>query len=188
MSRQLLIRMLQGLGAEVDSACSGQAAQAVSQSDTHWNAVLMDFQMPVMDGLTAARHICQTHPASVLPIVAMTANVTPADRQACRNAGMNEHVGKPFVLDQLAVVLLATTATTTNRVAPPASHPSSSPAAIGSGMAQVRGLAQAAATAEGQASEAPAVWRCWRQTPPRPHPRRHPTTANTRPGENRCSV
>jgi CheY-like chemotaxis protein len=63
----------------------------------------MDLQMPVMDGLAATRQIRLGPGGHRLPIIAMTANAAPADRQACLAAGMDEHVGKPFELD--AVVL-----------------------------------------------------------------------------------
>ena len=65
--------------------------------------------MPVMDGLTATRAIRKKWCASVLPIVAMTANAMDSDRQACLDAGMNDHVVKPFSLIQLTTVLLRVT-------------------------------------------------------------------------------
>ncbi len=64
----------------------------------------MDLQMPVMDGFTATRQI-RAELALTLPIVAMTANAMASDRAACLAAGMNDHVGKPFDLDQLVRVL-----------------------------------------------------------------------------------
>jgi CheY-like chemotaxis protein len=66
----------------------------------------MDMQMPVMDGLTATREIRRLVSAQALPIIAMTANAMASDRKACLEAGMNDHVGKPFDLDRLVATLL----------------------------------------------------------------------------------
>ena len=70
-----------------------------------FDVVLMDLQMPVMDGLSAARFIRQELGLSRLPIVAMTANAVSSGREACLAAGMNDHIGKPFNLDELVGVL-----------------------------------------------------------------------------------
>ena len=71
--------------------------------------VLMDVQMPVMDGYTATRRLRSSWSADVLPIVAMTANAHASDREACLEAGMNEHVSKPFDLNTLVATLLRIT-------------------------------------------------------------------------------
>jgi CheY-like chemotaxis protein len=63
--------------------------------------VLMDVQMPVMDGLDATRAIRGTARGQHLPILAMTANAFAEERQRCLDAGMNDHVAKPVVADQL---------------------------------------------------------------------------------------
>ena len=65
----------------------------------------MDMQMPVMDGLTATRLI-REHSGDALPIIAMTANVFGENRQACLEAGMNDHVAKPVDPEQLFATLL----------------------------------------------------------------------------------
>ena len=67
--------------------------------DAAFDAVLMDLQMPVMDGFTATGRIRHDLGRAHLPIVAMTANAMASDREACLAAGMNDHVGKPFDLD-----------------------------------------------------------------------------------------
>jgi CheY-like chemotaxis protein len=67
--------------------------------------VLMDLQMPVMDGFAATRAIRQDLGLTALPIVAMTANAMASDREACLAVGMNDHVGKPFDLNDLVRVL-----------------------------------------------------------------------------------
>ena len=78
---------------------------AVSPLKHGFDAVLMDLQMPVMDGFTATARIRRDLGLADLPIVAMTANAMAGDREACLAAGMNEHVGKPFDLDHLVAVL-----------------------------------------------------------------------------------
>jgi CheY-like chemotaxis protein len=71
-----------------------------------FDAVLMDIQMPDIDGLEATRRIRSDPRFAALPIVAMTANASNTDREACLAAGMNEHVGKPIDLEQLVATLL----------------------------------------------------------------------------------
>jgi CheY-like chemotaxis protein len=77
----------------------------MAQAD-RYDIILMDMQMPVMDGVTAAREIRRIAPQSKVPIVAMTANVMQEDRQRCFEAGMNDFVTKPVDPDQLLAVLL----------------------------------------------------------------------------------
>jgi len=71
--------------------------------------VLMDLQMPEMDGFTATRTIRENLGLRELPIIAMTANAMASDKEACIAAGMDDHVGKPFDLGHLVQVLLART-------------------------------------------------------------------------------
>ena len=78
------------------------AAQPVPPFD----AVLMDIQMPVLDGYGATRAIRQQLGMTQLPIIAMTANAMASDRAECLNVGMNDHVGKPFDLDHLVATIL----------------------------------------------------------------------------------
>jgi signal transduction histidine kinase/DNA-binding response OmpR family regulator/HPt (histidine-containing phosphotransfer) domain-containing protein len=106
-NQQVARELLQDEGAEVLIAGDGQqAVEAVAAADPPFDAVLMDLQMPVMDGYTATRHIRQDLARSDLPIIAMTANAMASDREACLAAGMNDHIGKPFELDHLVAVLL----------------------------------------------------------------------------------
>jgi PAS domain S-box-containing protein len=94
-------------GAEVTLADNGQlGVAAVAAAQPPFDAVLMDVQMPVMDGYAATRAIRQQLGLSTLPVIAMTANAMASDRDACLAAGMNDHVGKPFELDQLVAMLL----------------------------------------------------------------------------------
>jgi PAS domain S-box-containing protein len=110
INQQVAQELLSAQGAMVVIAGNGQlGVQAVAQANPAFDAVLMDIQMPVMDGYAATREIRQTLGLRQLPIIAMTANAMPADRQACLDAGMNEHVGKPFDLNALVAVLLRLT-------------------------------------------------------------------------------
>jgi CheY-like chemotaxis protein len=87
-------------GALVTLAGDGQQALDAMAQRGPFDIVLMDLQMPVMDGLEATRRIRQQWGLEV-PIVAMTANAMASDRDICLAAGMNDHVGKPFDLPQL---------------------------------------------------------------------------------------
>src|SRR5690606_31765724 len=71
-----------------------------------YDAVLMDMQMPVMDGLTATRLLRQNPAWARLPVLAMTANAMSADRDRCLEAGMNGHIAKPIDPDELFGQLL----------------------------------------------------------------------------------
>ena len=111
VNQQIASELLSGEGAQVELANDGQnALDMIAAAQVPFDVVLMDMQMPVMDGLTATRIIRQTQDANALPIVAMTANAMDSDRQDCLNAGMNDHVGKPFNVTHLVTVLLRVTA------------------------------------------------------------------------------
>jgi CheY-like chemotaxis protein len=99
-------RLLGQEGADITLAENGAlGVQAVTDMQPAYDAVLMDLQMPVMDGFEATRAIRQDLGLTQLPIIAMTANARPSDRAACLAAGMNDHVGKPFELDHLVATL-----------------------------------------------------------------------------------
>jgi two-component system sensor histidine kinase/response regulator len=102
--------MLRDVGFKVDVAHNGRLAveQVRTQHERQrpYDIVLMDMQMPVMDGVTAARLIREHLSAQELPIVAMTANAMEADRRRCLQAGMNGFVTKPIKADELWLALL----------------------------------------------------------------------------------
>ena len=101
ISRRVMAGMLRRIGCDVVFAVDGrEAVQLVEQRD--FDLVLMDCQMPEMDGFEASRRIrALGGTRATLPIVALTANVLPADRDACLAAGMNDFLAKPVRLDVL---------------------------------------------------------------------------------------
>ena len=93
-------------GAVVTVADNGRlGVQALTATPDAFDAVLMDVQMPVMDGYEATRAVRQDLGLISLPVIAMTANAMASDREACLAAGMNDHVGKPFEIDHLVATL-----------------------------------------------------------------------------------
>jgi CheY-like chemotaxis protein len=100
--------ILRRTGATVDVADDGNAAiAALNGAAGRYDVVLMDIQMPGMDGYQATRAIRGQLGLTALPIVAMTANAMEADRRKSREAGMNAHVAKPIDVDELIATLIA---------------------------------------------------------------------------------
>ena len=101
---QVVVAMLEGMGARVSCALDG--AQAVAQcANGRFDALLLDIQMPGMDGYEAARRI-RAEGARRLPIIAVTANAMSTDRDLALAAGMNDHLPKPLTRDALAAMVL----------------------------------------------------------------------------------
>ncbi|WP_298723588.1 CHASE domain-containing protein [uncultured Oceanisphaera sp.] len=120
LNRQVAAELLRGEGASVELAEGGlEGVGKVVEAPTSFDMVLMDMQMPDIDGLEATRRIRAHGSCQELPILAMTANVTLADQRACLAAGMNAHIGKPVDIEQLVAVLLSFGADKGNRVAEP---------------------------------------------------------------------
>jgi signal transduction histidine kinase/DNA-binding response OmpR family regulator/HPt (histidine-containing phosphotransfer) domain-containing protein len=110
VNQQVAEELLVGQGAFVALAANGQlGVDAVQTSRPPFDVVLMDVQMPVMDGYTATQTIRNKLGLKDLPIVGLTANALASDRVACLQSGMNEHVGKPFDLPQLVSLLIRVT-------------------------------------------------------------------------------
>jgi two-component system sensor histidine kinase/response regulator len=95
------IELLSGLGIELEVAANGRQAVEMAKRKPY-AAILMDMQMPEMDGLEATRQIRQQPALRDLPIIAMTANAMKTDVQACLSAGMNDFVSKP--IERMALV------------------------------------------------------------------------------------
>ena len=96
VNQDLARAVLQRMGHTVEVASDGEEAIAMVRGGDY-DLVLMDVQMPVMDGVTATKLIrASDHRSAAIPIVAMTANVLPQQIAALREAGMDDHIGKPF--------------------------------------------------------------------------------------------
>ena len=104
INRQLAMELLKQAGLVVTMANNGQEAVDLV-SRMHFDAVLMDIHMPIMDGLEATRIIRSMPQHASLPIIAMTANAMAGDRERCFAAGMNDHVAKPIDPDLLFAAL-----------------------------------------------------------------------------------
>jgi CheY-like chemotaxis protein len=110
INQQVAEELLNAQGARVSLAANGQlGVDAVAAASPQFDVVLMDIQMPVMDGYAATQVIRQQLGLTALPIIAMTANALASDRAACLAAGMDEHVGKPFDLTKLVALLVQMT-------------------------------------------------------------------------------
>jgi two-component system sensor histidine kinase/response regulator len=106
MNQQVASELLAKAGASVEVASGGiSGVHKVLQAARPFDAVLMDIQMPDMDGYAATGLIRQDRRMHALPIIAMTANVMAGDRDACLRAGMNDHIGKPIAIDALVALL-----------------------------------------------------------------------------------
>jgi CheY-like chemotaxis protein len=104
-NQKLATLVLKQMGYKADLAGNGlEAIQAVERQ--HYDVILMDVQMPEMDGLEATRKICARWPRGERPqIIAMTANAMQGDREMCLQAGMDDYLSKPIRVNELANVL-----------------------------------------------------------------------------------
>ncbi|WP_172656561.1 response regulator [Catenovulum maritimum] len=105
INRKVVTGFLQDTKINIDIAIDGEDAVAKVLS-THYDLVLMDVQMPKMDGYTATKLIKQNDKYNKLPIIAMTAHAMEGDKQLSLDAGMNGHLTKPLDADELFDVLL----------------------------------------------------------------------------------
>ena len=155
MNRDLVERLLTLEGAQVVLAADGQQAFQLLQAPSQaYDAVLMDVQMPVMDGRTATRLIRDRLGLKDLPIVALTAGVLAEEQRAIRDAGANAVLAKPLDLEQLVATLL--------RLIPAPAQPAAEQGAGPAGAAGVspagqRGSALVSTTGPASASPATAV-------------------------------
>jgi PAS domain S-box-containing protein len=100
INQKVAVRLLERMGHQVHVAWDGkQAVSSVEQFE--YDLILMDCQMPEMDGYAAARAIRRLDRGRQIPIVAMTANAMAEDRQLCLESGMNDYLAKPFSAEQL---------------------------------------------------------------------------------------
>ncbi len=106
INREVARGVLEQVGIRVEEAYNGQEAVWMV-GKTRYDAVLMDIQMPIMDGITATQLIRQDRRCQGLPIIAMTAHALDGDREKSLAAGMNVHITKPIDNDMLYATLLA---------------------------------------------------------------------------------
>jgi CheY-like chemotaxis protein len=106
VNQKLALRLLQQMGYRADLASNGiEAIESVERQT--YDVVLMDVQMPELDGLDASRRITEKLPPGQRPrIIAMTANAMQGDREACIAAGMDDYIAKPIRVDQLVAALV----------------------------------------------------------------------------------
>ncbi|MDR0946376.1 MAG: response regulator [Ruminococcus sp.] len=102
LNRMIVEGLLEDTGCVIDEAENGQIAVDLVK-ENKYDIILMDMQMPVMDGLTATREIRKFN--EVVPIIAMTANAFKEDADRCIEAGMNSHIGKPLDTERFTRVL-----------------------------------------------------------------------------------
>ena len=104
VNRRLLSHILDALGVRVELASYGEAGLVLA-GERHFDVILMDVNMPGLDGLEATRRLRAQGPNSATPVIAVTAGVSDAERAACRAAGMDDWVEKPFQAATLRQVL-----------------------------------------------------------------------------------
>ena len=108
INREIVIALLEPTNLKIECAVNGVEAVDMFNADPFkYEMIFMDVQMPEMDGFTATRTIRESESARAkeIPIVAMTANVFKEDIEKCLETGMNEHLGKPLVMEEVMSVL-----------------------------------------------------------------------------------
>ncbi|SIQ87078.1 ATP-binding protein [Aquipseudomonas alcaligenes] len=105
MNRELAEELLGNAGISLVCAGDGAQALAILADDSAFDGILMDCQMPVMDGYTATGLIRANPAWANLPVIAMTANAMAGDREKALDAGMNDHIAKPLNVEQMFATL-----------------------------------------------------------------------------------
>jgi PAS domain S-box-containing protein len=146
LNQQVASELLRDAGFVVDIADNGRVALDMVQAQPAqpaYDVVLMDMQMPVMDGVTATRTLRADPRHDAMPILAMTANAMQVDRQRCMDAGMQDYISKPIEPDALWQALARWLKPRPGAAASPAAAPPPAPAAAeapGPGLSPVDGL------------------------------------------------
>jgi PAS domain S-box-containing protein len=147
MNQELATELLSQAGMEVVVANNGQEALDILARDTRFDGVLMDCQMPVMDGYTATREIRRNPAFAALPIIAMTANAMAGDKEKVIEAGMLDHIAKPLNVGEMFNTIArwirpaVTAASTPPEHDPgPAGVAASTPSAVADGLPPLPGI------------------------------------------------
>ncbi|QKE63756.1 response regulator [Aquipseudomonas campi] len=127
LNRELARELLESAGVELCLAEHGQEALDRLAEDADFDGVLMDCQMPVMDGYTATRKIREQPQLAALPVIAMTANAMAGDRERTLACGMNDHISKPLNVEHMFATLAKWIHPKPGRIAQVAQH---SPAGV----------------------------------------------------------
>ena len=107
INREIALALLSTFGINTDAVENGRmAVDLVRLNPGKYDAVLMDIQMPVMDGMEACKRIRALHDANSLPIIAMTAHALDQERDRCLDVGMNDHISKPIDAQTLLKTLI----------------------------------------------------------------------------------
>jgi CheY-like chemotaxis protein len=104
INREVAIELLTSMNLEVIIASNGQEGLELAKNK-HFDLILMDIQMPVMDGITATQLIRAEKSLQSIPIIAMTANALTSDYEKSIAAGMNDHLSKPIEMEKLITTL-----------------------------------------------------------------------------------
>jgi CheY-like chemotaxis protein len=147
INREVALDLLTEEGIVVETARDGREALAMLERE-RFDGVLMDCQMPVMDGFAATRALRERPSLRDLPVIAMTANAMVGDRERALAAGMNDHIAKPIVIDDMF-------ATLARWIKPTASAPAAATVSAGtSALHSLPGVDTAAALARMRSNEA----------------------------------
>ncbi|RLA79242.1 MAG: hypothetical protein DRG78_13335 [Epsilonproteobacteria bacterium] len=107
INQEIIVNLLKNSGINIDIADDGEiAVNKYNINKNKYELILMDLQMPIMDGLTATKIIRDTKDGQNIPIIALTANAMQEDIEATKDAGMNEHLTKPIDVEKLYTILL----------------------------------------------------------------------------------
>ena len=129
-NQKVASHVIEKTGCTLDIANNGEEAVTMAAAYPY-DLIFMDCQMPVMDGYEATRHIRAAERERRVPIVAMTANVLPAERTKCLNAGMDEYITKPIDFDQVRrTILHYITQSAASASTPPDDRGASAPAIL----------------------------------------------------------
>eukprot|EP00026_Physarum_polycephalum_P018212 Phypoly_transcript_19718.p1 GENE.Phypoly_transcript_19718~~Phypoly_transcript_19718.p1 ORF type:complete len:220 (+),score=45.75 Phypoly_transcript_19718:42-662(+) len=121
INQKVVRRVFQHLGYTLSIANNGMEALTSIEKDGMPDMILMDVQMPVLDGVQTTKIIREKYPTTWVYIVSMTANAFPEDRQNCLEAGMNDFLTKPLRVEQLQVALQKCHKLKLSRTKPPSS-------------------------------------------------------------------